>query len=132
MHRACVWLILTVLAVIGCGSGTEIIDGSSDAVVAGLVVRASGSPVASAVLSVLVVDSVRGDTMFNESRGGTDATGHFSTQLAAFLTAPFTGRVQITISPPAAEQLADTTVDIGYLRFGLQPPATSNTTITYP
>ncbi|MFL5462171.1 MAG: hypothetical protein ACJ8AY_15900 [Gemmatimonadales bacterium] len=81
---------------------------------------------------MLVVDSVRGDTMFNEPRGGTDATGHFSTQLAAFLIAPFTGRVKITISPPAAEQLADTIVDIGYLRFGLQPPAVSNTTIIYP
>ncbi|MFL5447160.1 MAG: hypothetical protein ACJ8A6_11770 [Gemmatimonadales bacterium] len=81
---------------------------------------------------MLVVDSVRGDTMFNESRGDTDATGHFSTQLAAFLIAPFTGRVKITISPPGGQQLADTTVDIGYLRFGLQPPAVSNTTIIYP
>jgi hypothetical protein len=130
MWKACLWLIPTLLAGIGCSGGTEV-DGSSNAVVAGVVVRGSGSPVASALLSVVVIDSVRGDTMFNELRGGTDATGHFSTELAAFLVAPFTGRVKITISPPAAEQLADTTVDLGYLRFGLQPPATSNTTIVY-
>jgi hypothetical protein len=120
------------LTVIGCGEKPLSVDGSSDAVVGGVVSRASGSPVSSAVLFVVVVDSVSGDTMFNEARGGTDATGHFRAELAAFLMAPFTGRVQITISPPAAEQLADTTVDVGYLRFGLQPPATSNTTIVYP
>ena len=131
MHRTCSWVVPMVLSVLGCNNGVSV-DGSSDAVVAGVVVRASGSPVASAALSVLVVDSVRGDTMFNESRGSTDASGHFSTQLAAFLVAPFTGRVQITVQPVAADQLADTTVDVGFLRFGGQPPATSNTIITYP
>jgi hypothetical protein len=131
MHRAFVKIVPPVLILIGC-SGPVSVDGSSDAVVAGVVLRASGQPVASAAISMLVTDSARGDVVFNERRGSTDATGHFSTQLAAFLVAPFTGRVQITVGPPVAEQLSDTMVDAGFLRFGLQPPATSNTIITYP
>jgi hypothetical protein len=132
MQRVFASFMTLALAVIGCGHEPEIVDGSSDAIVAGVVVRASGAPVTSALLSMLVVDSGRGDTMINEPSGVTDATGHFRTQLGVFLEPSFTGRVQITISPPAGEQLADTVVDVGYLRFGLQPPATSNTTVVYP
>ena len=70
--------------------------------------------------------------MFDESRRVTDSTGHFSMQVAAFLIASFTGHVKITVQPAAAEQLADTVVDVGFVRFGGQPVDTSNTTITYP
>jgi hypothetical protein len=132
MQRIPLWLVGATFTVIGCDGGPASVDQSSDAVVAGVVVRASGSPVTSAVLSVLVVDSAAGETMFDESGGVTDSTGHFSMHLAAFLTAPFTGHVQITVQSTAAEQLADTVVDVGFVRFGGQPVDTSNTTITYP
>jgi hypothetical protein len=121
-----------VLGVLGCFNNEGgSVDGSSDAVAEGVVTRASGSPVASATLFMLVVDSITGETIFNEAGASTDASGHFSRVLAAFLTAPFTGRVQITVQP-ATDQLADSIVDAGFLRFGRQPPETSTTVITYP
>jgi hypothetical protein len=131
MERVFLWLAPLLLTVSGCGNGTESIDGSSDAVVEGVVVRASGSPVSSALIHILVIDSTSGQTMFDELRGTTDANGRFSAHLAAFLVAPFTGRVQVTVRPPSAE-LADTTVNVGFLRFGREPPDTSNTMIVYP
>ena len=131
MQRVLLWVVPVLLTLSGCDNGPASIDGSSDAVIEGVVLRASGSPVASAVLSVFVVDSAGGETMFNEPRGITDATGQFSMHLGAFLVAPFTGRVQITVQPRTAEP-TDTTVDVGFVRFGRQPPDTSHTTIIYP
>jgi hypothetical protein len=134
MQRIFLWFVPVVLTVLGCGDGPGscCVDGSSDAVVEGVVARVSGSPVSSAVLHMLVVDSAGGRTMLDEPRGGiTDANGHFSSHLGAFLEGPFTGRVQITVRPPTAE-LADTTVDVGFLRFGRQPPDTSHAVIIYP
>jgi hypothetical protein len=131
VQRVLVWLVSVLLILSGCDEGPAAIDGSSDAVIEGVVLRASGSPVTSAAVSVFVVDSAGGETVFDEPRGITDATGHFSMHLAAFLTAPFTGRVQVTVRPQTAEP-NDTTVDVGFVRFGRQPPDTSNTTIIYP
>ena len=132
MHRVFVWLMsAAVLTVVGCDEPAAI-DGSSDAVLTGVVLRASGLPVASAGLTMLVVDSASGQTVFDDQFARADSTGHFSAHMGAFLTGPFTGRVRVTVQPPDAEQLPDTIVDAGFLRFGRQPPETTSTTIIYP
>src|SRR3954471_12991259 len=125
MRRPFRWLVPLMLSVPGCfNENRDIIDdfGLSDAFVEGVVTRASGSPVISATISMLVVDSATGDTIFNEYGASTDASGHFSRGLESILMGPFTRRVQLTVQPAASDQLADSTVDAGFVLFGRQPP----------
>jgi hypothetical protein len=109
---------LWVVIVLGCG-GTTITENSSDAMVSGRVSDPQNGPVRGANVLGEVFDSA--GTLQVENATVTDSLGHYDLFLSGFLMPPLSGRLRLTITPPAGAALRAATVDSLAIRLGAEP-----------
>ena len=121
---------------LACGDDVVDRDHSVNAVLTGVVTRASGTPIPGVRIAVTVVDSSVPPfaVIVDETIGVTDASGHFARLMSVFLWPEFEGHVSLTARPPNTLGLSDSTLNVGRVWFRIDSGdfETLTVTIAYP